>query len=420
MPTLNKLTATQVKAAKARDKSYSLPDGGGLVMTVRPTGARWWRFRYRFAGIAKMISFGVYPDVSLEAARTKREAARKLLAADPPIDPSIDRQARKAAQSDFFKVVAAEWFKAKQAKNVQRTKDRNQFILDRLTDRIGKQPMGKIDTPTMIRTIKAIQSKNGIETARRALGIAAKVFSWAIANGKAERDPTQGLKEVIDDRVKTHRASIIDGLDDAEQRAAVGELMRAIDGFSGQAATRAYLQLLAMNFCRPTELRLGQWSEIDLDAKTWLIPASRMKASQRTKTQAHLIPLSTQSIDIMLELKESSGSSKWVFPTASGDKPISMNAGNNALQKVGYDGTAHTCHGFRALARTLLDEQLNFRVDVVEHQLGHTVRDANGRAYNRTKFVEQRRTMLQAWADFLDVLKQDDGEKVVPILKKSA
>ena len=208
MHQLNKLKQKQIDAAKPAEKPYTLADGGGLVLSVRPTGARWWRFRYRFAGRAKMLSMGTYPDTTLAAAREKRDAARKLLAADPPIDPSVDRQARKAAWADSFQAVSDSWFDDKQSVNAAVTQDRNQYILGRLTATIGKLAVSQIDTPIMLSALRSIQKNHGVETAHRAHGIASRVFAYAIADGKAQLDPTAGLKASLKSKTTTHRPAI--------------------------------------------------------------------------------------------------------------------------------------------------------------------------------------------------------------------
>jgi integrase len=403
MHQLNKLKQKQIDNAKPREKPYTMADGGGLVLSVQPSGARWWRFRYRFAGRAKMLSMGTYPDTSLAAARQKRDAARQLLASDPPIDPSVDRQARKAAQADSFEAVSNLWFEDKQSINAPVTQERNRYILDRLALIIGKMAVSQIDTTTMLSALRSIQKKHGVETAHRAHGIASRVFAYAIAGGKAQLDPTAGLKASLKSKTTTHRPAITDP-------AEVGQLLNAIHEFSGQATTAAGLKLLAHNFTRPSEIRLGKWSEIDLENGVWEIPVERMK-TRRTNPQPHLLPLSSQSIAILKELHDLTGDGDWVFPTNRPDRPLSENAFNNALKKMGYEGDIHTGHSFRTTASTLLHE-MNFSPEVIDTQMAHARGSVSG-IYNRSHLLLQRRDMMQQWSDYLDQLRA--GGKVIPI-----
>ena len=356
-----------------------------------------------------MLSVGVYPDVSLNDAREARDKIRRQLAKGKA--PTSKRRNKKAAKANSFAAIAAEWFEDQREGWAAPTVKRNTFLLKCLTDRIGKKAMNNIDPLTMSATIKSINTKNGPETARRTLGMARKVFAYAIGQGKAKQHPAVGLE--APKRKKGHRASIIDGLKVKEQRAAVGNLLRKIDGYGGMKSTKALLKLLSICFTRQTELRLARWDEIDFEAREWEIPAKRMKGSSRKDPQPHLISLPDQAIEILEELRELHGGTGYVFPTIGGEV-LSMNAGNNALWKLGFEKDQHCLHGFRAMARTMLDEQLGYRVDIIEHQLGHLVRDANGVAYNRTTFLEDRRDMLQGWTDFLDECKKGESN-VTPI-----
>ena len=410
MRALNKLTKLKIDAAEPSDR---LADGGGLILWIKESGRHFWRVRFRVGDDERMLSVGTYPDVKLKAARQALATIREQLAAGE--DPSALRQQAKAAKADSFEKVAAKWFETEKGALAETTAERNQFLIGKLNDRIGKKPVSSLDTLTVSTAVKAIQKKHGPETARRALGIVSRVFGYALAEGLAKQDVTAGLKAVLKKRTKGHRASIIDGKKVQEQRGAIGDLLRKIDSFAGQVTTKAYLKLLALSFVRPTELRLGQWDEIDFEAGEWEIPAKRMKASSRKKPEPHIIPLSLQSIAILEDLKELTGGEGYIFPTLDSSKSISENAGINALRKVGVTSDRHSCHGFRAMARTVLAEQLNFPVDWIEHQLGHLVRDANGVAYNRTSFLDQRKDMMQTWASFLDECRKDDSKKVIPI-----
>lgn len=404
MRQMNKLTQARINSAKPKARPYSLADGGGLGLLVNPNGSRYWRFRYRFAGTAKMISMGVYPETGLKAARRQRTWARNLLFnKQPPVDPSAERQAYKAAEADAFGFVATDWFENKQQHLAKVTRERNQFLIDRLSDRIGRIRISQIETPHVKRAVLSIQKHHGIETARRALGIASRVFSYAIADGKAEFDPTAGLKETLKSRKTKHRAALT-------KPRAVARLMRAIDSFSGYGPTAAGLKLLAFNFTRPTEIRLGLWEEVDLDSGLWEIPAERMKM-RRKNPHPHLLPLASQSVAILKELRKATEESQWVFPGPGYDRPLSENAFNNALKKLGFGGEIHTAHGFRSTASTLLHE-MNFPSEVIETQLAHSRGSVSG-IYNRAHLLPQRRKMLQHWADYLEQLRL--GGQIVPL-----
>lgn len=400
---MTKLSDTKIKNAKPKKKPFKLYDEGGLYLLISPKGSKGWRFKYRFAGREKLLSLGLYPDTTLAKAREKRDVKRTLLAAEPPIDPSVERQARKAAQADSFKVLSAQWFEDKQTSNAETTRERNQFILDRLTDRLGKESMPKITTLKMKSALLAIQKHNGIETARRARGIASRVFAYAIAHGKASSDATAGLKDILKAKNTIHRAAIT-------KPRQLGELMQKIYAYGGQPTTVAALKLLALNFTRPSELRLGKWSEIDFDNAIWIIPAERMKMRRKNPSE-HLLPLSVQSVAILKDLHKLTGGGELIFPTNKPDTPLSENAFNNAIRKMGFDGDTHTAHGFRSTASTFLHE-LNFSAEVIETQLAHSRPGVAG-IYNRSHLLPQRRVMLQTWSDHLDQLRK--GGKVIPI-----
>ena len=409
MKETNKLYQKTIDAAKPGSEPYSIADGGGLVLFIRPGGERWWRFRYRYLGVPKMISLGIYPDTSLAEARVKLAAKRAMLAADPPVDPSAERQARTAAQADSFQTIAAEWFADSQADNAPVTRKQNQYFVDRLNSRIGKRLVAQISTPDMLAALKALQKAHGAHAAARARGIASKVFCHAIASGKATSDPAQSLKGSLKTPTITNRPAIT-------KPAQFGELLRKIDAFSGQPSTRAYLQLLALNFTRPTEIRLGKWSEVDFDKKLWVIPSSRMKMRNKTPGD-FLLPLSAKSVEILTELREQSGNSPWVFPQARNPhEPIGQNAGGNALKKLGYDGDTHSCHSFRTTANTILHE-LGFDHETIETALAHARPGVSG-IYNRSHLLDQRREMLQSWADYLDQVRTDSN--VIPIGSKAS
>jgi integrase len=379
------LTDTVVRNAKPKAKPYKLADGGGMFLLVNPNGARWWRYKYRIARAEKLLSLGTYPDTSLRDARAQHAEARKLVAAG--VDPSAERQAVKAAGAEraanSFEVVAREWH-AKQAKKwAQSTADKALVRLeDDLFPWIGGRPIADITPPEVLRAIRRVEGRT-VDTAHRVLQDAVKVFRYAIQTGRAERNPAAELRGALEPRRKAHFASIT-------EPAKVGELLRAVHGYSGSPVTAAALMLAPLLFVRPGELRAMEWAEVDLDAAEWSIPAERMKMRV-----AHIVPLSTQAVAILRELQPLTGRGRLVFPSLrTADRPMSENTINAALRRIGYSGKEMTAHGFRAMARTILDEVLHFRPDYIEHQLAHAVRDPNGRAYNRTAHLGERRKMM--------------------------
>lgn len=397
------LSDTAIRNAKPGDKAKKMFDGGGLYLEVSPKGGKWWRLKYRFDGKEKRLSLGLYPDVSLKDARERRDEARKLLANDT--DPSENRKARKAAkvakQANSFEVVAREWY-AKHSPNW--SANHGNRIIRRLERDIfpwiGDKPITEITAPQLLEVIRRIEQRGALETAHRALGNCGQVFRYAVATGRAERDPTGDLKGALPPVKGTHFAAVTDPKK-------VGEVLRAIDAYKGTLIVRCALRLAPLVFVRPGELRHAEWADIDLDAAEWRYTVSK------TKTQ-HIVPLSRQAVEILQEIHPLTGRGRYVFPSArnpKGDKPMSDNAILAAMRRMGIEKDEMSGHGFRAMARTILDEVLGFRPDYIEHQLAHAVRDPNGRAYNRTAHLPERRKMMQDWADYLDKLKS--GAKIV-------
>lgn len=403
------LTDIKVKSAKAKDKPYKLTDGQGLYLQVTPAGGKWWRFKYRFDGKEKLISFGTYPEVSLADARDKRTEARKQVAAG--INPGEIRKAQKqaavAVTENSFEVVAREWhekFKQRWTKVHADTTIRR--IEQNVFPWLGERPIGEIKAPELLAVLRRIESRGAQETAHRVKTICGQIFRYAVATGRAERDLAADLKGALPPSPKTHLAAVTDPKE-------VAELLRAMDSYQGAFVTRSALRLSPLVFVRPGELRQAQWSEINLETAEWNIPAERMKMKQ-----AHLVPLSRQAVEILRELKPLTGNSRYVFPSVrSSARPMSNNAILAALRRMGYSKDEMTGHGFRAMARTILDEVLHVRPEFIEHQLAHAVRDPNGRAYNRTAHLEERKKMMQQWSDYLDGLKA--GAKILPFAKKA-
>jgi len=390
------LTDPKCKNAKPKDKAYKLTDEKSLYLEVMPNGAKYWRMKYRFGGKEKRLAFGVYPETGLKEARAKRDEARKLLA--DGADPGETRKAMKAAQiadAETFEVVAREWF----AKNAASWAENHSNRVIRRLERdifpwLGNIPIRSIDAPKLLGALRRIEERGAVETAHRALQNCGQIFRYAIATGRAERDITADLKGALQPVKGGHFAAVTDPKQ-------VAELLRAIDTYQGTFTVQCALKLAPLFFVRPGELRQAEWKDFDLDAAEWRYTV--------TKTDtAHIVPLATQAMTILQELHAATGHGRYVFPSArtpNGSRPMSDVALLAALRRMGFEKDETSVHGFRALARTILDEVLGFRPDFIEHQLAHAVRDPNGRAYNRTAHLSERKKMMQAWADYLDNLK---------------
>ena len=393
-----KLTAVTVKNAKPKEKDYKLFDGGGLFLLVRKDGAKYWRLKYRYGGKEKLLAVGVYSDVSLSEARERRDTARRQLRDN--IDPSAAKQAQKHSQAEAsansFEAIGIEWFqKTRNGWSVTHQTKVNWMLTKNLYPWIGKRPISEITPPELLKTLRRIESRGALETAKRTKQVAGKVFRYAIATGRAERDPSQDLKDALAKPIKNHLAAITNPKQ-------VGSLLLMLDSYEGTLVVKTALKLAPLLFVRPGELRHAEWSEIDLETGQWIIPASKMK----TKTE-HLVPLCKQAIEALSDLYPLTGRGRYVFPSPRSNKrPMSNNAVLGAMRRMGIDKEEMSGHGFRAMARTILDEQLKFRPDIIEHQLAHAVKDPNGRAYNRTSFIDERTEMMQKWADYLDSLSE--------------
>ena len=401
---MQKLTATAVKQAKPKTKAYSLSDGGWLYLFVKPNGTKAWRFNYRFHGKQKTLAIGVYPAISLKAARKKHEEARDNLANG--IDPNSAKQAQKAADQDAlansFEVIALEWLQKRGVKSESTEQRQNSLLKNDLFPYLGKRPISRITSPDLLKTLRRIESRGAIETAHRAKQLAGQIFRYAVATGRAERDPSIDLKDALAQPKQTHFKSLTEPSD-------VAPLMVAIRNYQGSPAVMAALKLSPLLFCRPGELRHLEWKEVKFKETRIELPAEKMKVGE-----PHIIPLATQAIEILKDLHLITGRGKYVFPSARGaSRPLSDNGVRTALRTLGYTNEQISPHGFRAMARTILDEVLNFPLDWIEHQLAHAVRDPNGRAYNRTKHISQRQQMMQTWADYLDGLASGNNN-VVP------
>jgi integrase len=400
---LEKLSALAVKQAKPKDKAYKIWDGGSLYLLVTTQG-KYWRFNYRFGNKRKTLALGVYPDIALADARKEHKVARQLLAEG--VDPNTHKQAKRAASVDAlansFEVVALEWLDKQGTKSKNTLKRQNSFLKNDLFPYLGKRPIGDIKAPELLKALRKIESRGAIETAHRAKQLAGQIFRYAVATGRADRDPSTDLKGALAQPIETHFKSLTEPNE-------IAPLMVAIHNYQGTPAVTAALNLSPLLFCRPGELRHLEWSEVRFESAQIELPATKMKMKQ-----PHIIPLSIQAKQILEELRPITGRGKYVFPSArGGSRPLSDNGVRTALRTLGYTNEQISPHGFRAMARTILDEVLNFPVDWIEHQLAHSVKDPNGRAYNRTKHLTQRQKMMQTWADYLDGLASGHNN-VVP------
>jgi integrase len=400
------LSVTAINNAKSKEKPYKIADEKGLYLLVQASGSKLWRLDYRFAGKRKTLALGSYPDVSLVNARNNRDEARKLLASTPPIDPSEQRKQEKVASklnsNNSFEVVAREWWHSHMTNKADTHKNKviRRFEIY-LFPWIGNKPISEITAPQMMEAVKRVEKLNILDTAHRTLQTAGQVFRYAVQTGRAIRDVTADLKGALPPKTVKHMAAFTEPKD-------VAEFLHAVDGFTGTLTVLCALKLSPLVFARPGELRKAKWSEIDLDAAEWRYLVSK------TKTD-HLVPLSTQAVDILRTIHSLSGHGEYVFQNGHSPlRPMSEAAVNAALKRMGYDTQKDiTGHGFRAMARTILHERLNLDPAIIEHQLAHKVPDTLGAAYNRTKFIQQRKVMMQTWADYLDEIKS--GAKVISI-----
>ena len=393
--------STKHSGAPAGDKHR---DGAGMFLLINASG-KYWRMDYRFAGKRKTLALGVYPSVSLAKARQRRESARELLAdgIDPYAAKSQDKQARTAAAVNTFEAVAREWLAKTASERASATQSKISTWLEKdVIPFIGRMPISAIGPRDVLAALRKMEARGALDSVQRVKQICGQVFRYAVATGSAERDVTQDLKGALAKPTRGNFAAI------TEPNKA-GELMRSIFDYGGHPYTVAALKLSPLLFVRPGELRTAEWNEIDFDKTEWRIPATKMKM----KTD-HIVPLCSQAVEILLGLKAITGHGKFVFPSLrTGDRPMSENTINAALRGMGYAANVHSAHGFRAMARTIMDEVLGERVDLIEHQLAHSVKDPNGRAYNRTAHFPARRVMMQTWADYLDKLRI--GAKVIPL-----
>jgi len=405
------LSDVAIRKAKPAAKPYKLADGAGLYLLLNPTGSKLWRWKYRVAGKEKLLALGAYPDLSLTAARDACAAARRTLAQG--MDPSALRKAAKQAEAeavisagDTFEAIAREWMARQEVAEV--TANKSRWILETfLFPQIGQRPIADITARELLAALRKVEETGRLETAKRAKIKAGQVFRYAVLEGKVSSDPTASLRGALKAPKGKHHAAVTDPV-------RMGELLRAIDGFSGQPVTLAALKLAPLVFVRPGELRHAEWAEFDLEGAIWRIPGEKMKMKA-----AHLVPLSAQAMAILRELRPLTGDGGYLFPgLRTAARPMSENTVNAALRRLGYTGEEMTGHGFRSMAATRLNE-MGWNADAIERQLAHAesnkVRDAYTHA---AQYLDERTRMMQAWADYLDGLRA--GGDVVAFKRKAS
>jgi len=371
-------------------------DGGGLNLLISGTG-KYWRYSYRFAGKQKTLALGVYPEISLAKARDRHKLARVKLAdgVDPSQAKKDERVISLSMASNTFEVVAREWLLKVAPKRKSSTNNKVTTWLEKdVFPYIGALPISKITPLDVLSALRKMEARGALDSVHRVKQICGQIFRYGVASGGTDRDVTQDLKGALEKHTPKNFAAIT-------EPKLFGELLRSIYGYEGNYRTIAALKLSALLFVRPGELRLAEWSEFDLDAGEWRIPEARMKMRID-----HLVPLSNQAVELLIKLQTINGDGKYILPgIRSAQRPISENTVNAALRAMGYGEEVHTAHGFRATARTIMDEVLGERVDLIEHQLSHAVKDVNGRAYNRTSHMPARKEMMQRWADYMENLR---------------
>ncbi|PWT85904.1 MAG: integrase [Acidobacteria bacterium] len=397
------LNDTTVRSAKAKEKPYKLFDQRGLFLLVMPSGGRLWRLKYRVYGREKLISLGAYPDVALKRAREKRDEARRLLA--DGIDPSAQRRSDRASMLETFEGVAREWLTLQSKSLAPETISiLGARLHSALYPYLGSRPIGSITAQELLAALRRIEARGRHETAHRVRALAGRVLRYAVATGRAQHDVAADLKDALAPVKSKNFASVTDPV-------RVGELLRAIHGYSGHPVTSLALKLAPLVFVRPGELRAAEWSEFDLANAEWRIPGARMKMGE-----PHIVPLSRQALAILREAEPLARGGRYLFPSLrTRDRPMSNNTINAALRRLGYTSEEQTGHGFRTMASTLLNEQ-GFPPDVIELQLAHAERNKVRAAYNKAQRLPERRKMMQAWADYLDGLRA--GGQIVPIKRR--
>ncbi len=398
------LSDATIRAAKPSATQYKLFDEGGLFVIVKPSGGKLWRLKYRHLGKEQQLSVGRYPDVGLKEARERRDAARKLIAsgANPAFEKKRAAVAASVSAANTFGMIAEEFIAKREREGLQGvTTRKSRWLLSLLEPTLGGRPIADIEAYELLDAVRKIEAAGHLESAKRALSFASRVFRYAVATTRAKRDVAADLQGALTAPTVKHHAAIIDAQ-------GVGGLLRSIDGFDGQPVTLWALRLAPHVFVRPGELRQAEWSEIDLDRAVWRIPAKRMKMRRE-----HAVPLSTQAVAILSEAQGVTGQGRYVFPgQRTPHRPMSENTLNAALRRLGYGADEMTSHGFRSTASTLLNESGKWSVDAIERALAHGDSDNVRAAYHRGAHWQERVKMAQWWSDHLDALR--DGGKVLP------
>jgi integrase len=386
------LSDAKVRNAKPLSKPFKIADGEGLFLLVVPSGGKYWRFKYHFGGKEKLLALGVYPEVSLGEAREKRAEARKTLAkGNDPGAVKRENKLQTALNSEHtFEAIAREWFAQRKHEWAEGTSRTHLKRLERhIIPKLGKRPIKEITAPEVLAMVRVVEGKGTLDTAKRLMQICGQVFMYAIATGRAERNPVPDLRGAIKTAVTTHHAYLRAG--------ELPEYLMRLDAYDGAIVTKLALKLLLLTFVRTTELRAANWSEIDFDKAEWRLPAERMKMKEE-----HIVPLSSQAVSVLRELQNHTGNRQFIFPNQK--NPFSAFMSENtmlyALYRMGYHSRT-TGHGFRSTASTILNEN-GFMPDVIERQLAHSERNKVRAAYNHAQYLPERRKMMQWWADYLD------------------
>ena len=403
------LTEAKLRAIKPSGKIERFYDQHGLYLELSAAGGKLWRWKYRFDGKEKRLALGAYPDVTLAQAREKRDDARKVL--KNGVDPGSRNRKKIMAhtQGRTFENIAREWVAGRAEIWAQRHME---TVVDRLVANvypaIGKMPIADVGPIDVLLLVKDIEARGSLEVAKRVLGICSQIFRYAVALQLVKSDPCRDLGGALAPRVKSHFAALTTKED-------AGELMRRIDDYQGTAVVRAALVFSALTFCRPGPIRHAEWSEIDFSGRQWIIPAAKMKLTKEMKLrkEPHIVPLATQAMDLLSKVQHFTGRGRYIFPNPRNkDLPMSENAVNVALKRMGFEDVM-TAHGFRSMASTLLNEA-GYRHDVIEAQLAHSSADKIRAIYNRAQYMEERRKLMQDWANMLDSLRADAVAKADP------
>ena len=403
------LTEVALRAIKPSGKVERFYDQQGLYLELSKAGGKLWRWKYRYDGKEKRLSFGAWPDVSLKEAREKRDEARSVLRKG--VDPGAWNRKKLSSLPDgrTFESVAREWVNARLPVWSQRHAE---TVIDRLVanvyPEVGAIPIATLEPIDILRLIKKIEDRGAKEVAKRVLGICSQIFCYGVSMQLIPSDPCRDLSGALAPRIKSHFAALVTKED-------AGELMRRVDEYQGTAVVRAALVFSALTFCRPGPIRHAEWSEIDFSGRQWIIPAEKMKLTKEMKLrkEPHLVPLATQAVDLLSKVQHFTGRGRYIFPNPRNkDLPMSENAVNVAIRRMGYSKEQMTAHGFRSMASTLLNEA-GYRHDVIEAQLAHSSADKIRAIYNRAQYMEERRNLMQEWANMIDSLRLAAVEKAV-------